>query len=117
VHDAPEALLGDLPRAASELLPEGAKRTAEERAARRLLGPLSELALARFEEQSAGATREARFVRVCDRLQLGLRLLGYRRSGRAGLQEFEATLRELECGEFAPARALQAELLAELARM
>src|SRR6187401_1339359 len=51
VHDAPEALLGDLPRTASELLPEGAKRTAEERAARRLLGPLSELALARFEEQ------------------------------------------------------------------
>lgn len=115
VHDAPEALLGDLPRTASELLPEGAKRTAEQRAARHLLGPLSDLALARFEEQFAGATREARFVRVCDRLQLGLRLLGYRRAGRAGLQEFEASLRELDCAEFAPARALQAELVAELA--
>jgi putative hydrolase of HD superfamily len=116
VHDAPEALLGDLPRTASELLPEGAKRTAEERAARRLLGPLSELALARYEEQARGQTREARFVRVCDRLQLGLRLLGYRRAGRAGLQEFEAALRGLDCSEFAPARELQAELVAELAR-
>jgi putative hydrolase of HD superfamily len=116
VHDAPEALLGDLPRSAAELLPEGAKRTAEERAARRVLGPLSELALERFEEHARGQTREARFVRVCDRLQLGLRLLGYVRSGQAGLEEFEATLRELDCGEFAPARELQEELLAELAR-
>lgn len=117
VHDAPEALLGDLPRTAAELLPEGAKRTAEERAARRLLAPLSGLALERFEEHARGATREARFVRVCDRLQLGLRLLGYRRAGQAGLEEFEAALRALDCGEFEPARALQAELLAQLARL
>ncbi len=117
VHDAPEALLGDLPRTASELLPEGAKRTAEERAARRVLGPLSKLALERWDEHAAGQSREARFVRVCDRLQLGLRLVGYRRAGSAGLGEFEATLRELDCGEFAPARELQAELLAELARL
>jgi putative hydrolase of HD superfamily len=117
VHDAPEALLGDLPRTASELLPEGAKRTAEEHAARRVLGPLSDLALARFAEHAGGETREARFARVCDRLQLGVRLLGYRRSGLDGLQDFEVTLRELDCGEFAPARALQAELLGELARL
>ena len=117
VHDAPEALLGDLPRTASELLPPGAKRTAEERAARRLLGPLSPLALERFEEHLRGETREARFARVCDKLQLGLRLLGYRRSGISGLEEFEATLGRLDCGEFAPARALRDELLAELARL
>ncbi len=117
VHDAPEALLGDLPRTASELLPEGAKRTAEERAAQRVLGPLSELALERYGEHARGQSREARFVRVCDRLQLGLRLLGYRRSGSRGLEEFEGPLRELDCGEFAPARELQAELLAELARL
>jgi len=117
VHDAPEALLGDLPRSASELLPEGAKRTAEARAAKRVLGPLSGLALERFEEHARGETREARFVRVCDRLQLGLRLVGYRRAGQAGLEDFEQTLRALDCGEFAPARMLQAELLAELAQL
>jgi putative hydrolase of HD superfamily len=117
VHDAPEALLGDLPRSASELLPPGAKRAAEDKAAQRLLGPLSPLAQALYAEHARGESREARFVRVCDRLQLGLRLLGYRRAGRSGLREFEATLRELDCGEFAPARALQAELLAELAQL
>jgi hypothetical protein len=98
-------------------LPEGAKRTAEGRAAVRVLGPLSGLALERFEEHARGETREARFVRVCDRLQLGLRLVGYRRAGQAGLEDFEQTLRRLDCGEFAPARTLQAELLAELAEL
>ncbi|MBK7642233.1 MAG: HD domain-containing protein [Planctomycetes bacterium] len=117
VHDAPEALLGDLPRTAAELLPEGAKRHAEARAAERVLGPLSALARERFEEHARGVSREARFTRVCDRLQLGLRLLGYRRTGQAGLEEFEATLRELDCGEFEPARGLQRELVAELERL
>ena len=98
-------------------LPEGAKRTAEERAAQRVLGPLSDLALERFEEHARGETREARFARVCDRLQLGLRLLGYRRSGWAGLEEFEATLRALDCGEFAPAAELQREILMELVHL
>src|SRR5262249_52477608 len=77
VHDAPGALLGDLPRTASELLPPGAKAQAEERAAMRLLAPLSELAHARFVEYRDGATREARFARVCDRLHLGVRMIGY----------------------------------------
>ena len=32
-----------------------------------------------YAEHAQAESREARFVRVCDRLQLGLRLLGYRR--------------------------------------
>ena len=116
VHDAPEALIGDLPRAASRLLPAGAKRKAEEGAARELLPPLSALAQARFDEYCAGSSREARFARVCDRLQLGVRLVGYRRAGALGLEEFEETLRALDCGEFEPARELQREILAALAR-
>ena len=117
VHDAPEALLGDLPRTAAELFPPGAKREAETRAADRLLGPLSDFARARFEEYQAGATREARFARACDRLQLGVRLLAYRRAGAGGLEEFEETLAGLDCAEFAPVRGLRDELLAELRRL
>lgn len=114
VHDAPEALLGDLPRTAAELFPPGAKRAAEARAADQLLAPLSELARARFEEYQAGATPEARFARACDRLQLGVRLLAYRCGGAEGLEEFEETLAGLDCGGFEPVRELRDELLREL---
>lgn len=113
VHDAPEALLGDLPKSASELLPQGAKREAEEKAARTLLGGLSPLALELFAEYRGQRTREARFARLCDRLQMGVRMVGYRRIGVRGLDDFEATIRALDCSEFAPAAALREEILAE----
>lgn len=111
VHDVPEALTGDLPRTASELLPAGAKSHAEEAAARRLLAPLSEAALELWREHRDSGTREARFVRLVDRLQLGLRLVAYERAGRRGLEEFRATLAALDCREFAACAALQSELL------
>ena len=119
VHDVPEALLTDLPRCAAELLPPGAKAEAEGRAAERLLAPLAPEALALFHELAARATREARFVRLCDKLQLGLRWLGYLREGVRGLAEFRPGLVALDCAEFAPCAALRDELLAaadELAR-
>ncbi len=115
VHDAPEALLGDLPRAASRLLPTGAKRSAEAQAAQELLAPLSALALARFEEAAAEQSREARFAKLCDRLQLGVRLIAYQRAGWRGLDEFRETLEALDCGEFDAARELRDELLREVA--
>ena len=46
VHDAPEALLGDWPRSAAELLPQGAKRHAEAQAAAQVLAPLGQRARA-----------------------------------------------------------------------
>lgn len=114
VHDVPEALTGDLPRTASMLLPKGAKAEAEERAARMLLAPLSGFALERWQEYRDMSTREARFVRVCDRLQLGLRLVAYVREGRRGLNEFRDTIAALDCAEFAAAEQLKAEILAAL---
>lgn len=114
IHDAPEALLGDLPRTASDLLPRGAKAAAEDEAARRLLAPLSEHAHALWAEHRDATSREARFVRVCDRLQLGVKLVAYHRGGRRGLEEFRETVARLDCGEFAPAAALQREILAAL---
>jgi len=108
VHDAPEALTGDLSLTGSALLPPGAKRQAEEAAAQRLLEPLG---LERWREIEAGETREARFAKLCDRLQLGLRLLAYLRSGRRRLEDFVETLRALDCAEFPVAGEFQAELL------
>lgn len=111
VHDAPEAWLSDLPRRAAELLPAGAKAEAEARAARGLLGPLSPAALERFEEYRAGATREARLARLCDKLHLGVRWVGYRREGHRALDGFEAGIDGLDCGEFPPCETLRREIL------
>jgi len=115
VHDAPEAWLGDLPKRGAEHLPPGAKRAAESAIAEELLGALSGAALERFREYQAGATREARFARLCDHLHLGLRLLGYARAGQRGLGDFAQGLERLDCAEFAPCAELQRELLAALA--
>ena len=112
VHDAPEALLTDLPRAAAECLPNGAKAEAERRAAERVLAPLSAAAHERFREFQAGETRTARFVRLCDKLHLGVRWLGYRREGARALAGFRAGLERLACEEFAPCAELRAEILA-----
>jgi putative hydrolase of HD superfamily len=116
VHDAPEALLGDLPRAASELLPAGAKAAAEVGAAERLLGPLSGVAADRYREAVELKTREARLAKLCDRLQLGVRLLAYHRAGWLGLGSFLGTLAELDCSEFPPAVQLQKDLLRSLGK-
>lgn len=114
VHDAPEALTGDLPRAGAELLPPGAKATMEDRAAARLVEPLSPLAADAWREYCGQGTREARFAHLCDRLQLGVRLVAYERAGLGGLEEFRRGLEELDCGEFAGAEELRSELLRAL---
>lgn len=112
LHDAPEALLTDLPRSAVECLPPGAKAAGERKAAERLLAPLSSLAWQRFEEFRAQETREARFARLCDQLHLGVRWLGYRREGALVPGGFRDGLEALACGEFAPCAELRAEILA-----
>lgn len=116
VHDAPEARTGDLPKQASARLPSGAKDAPEAAVARELLGPLSRAALERHEEYRAQRTREARFVRVCDALHLGVRLVGYIRSGARGLEDFRPGLEGLACEGFAPCDELRREILAELER-
>lgn len=117
VHDAPEALTGDLPRPGARLLPPGAKHAAEAAAAEELLGPLAPVALEHYREYAAGETREARFVKVCDALQLGVQLLAYARAGARGLDDFVAVVAELDCGEFEPAAGLRSELLRRLSEL
>ena len=115
-HDLPEARLGDLPRSATELLPAGAKRAAERAAADALLGPFGAEARARLDEYLDGATREARFAALCDRLHLALRLLAYARAGARGLGRFRAGVEALDCAEFEPAARLHAELVRAIER-
>lgn len=115
VHDLPEARLGDLPRSATELLPAGAKRAAEAAAGAALLAPFGAPARERLAEFLDGTTREARFAKVCDRLHLGLRLLGYARSGARGLERFRAAVEELHCEDFEPAARLRDELVSAIA--
>jgi putative hydrolase of HD superfamily len=112
VHDAAEALLTDLPRRAAELFPPGAKAAAEVRAAELLLTPLSAEAALRHAEFREQTSREARFVRLCDQLHLGVRWIGYRHEGAGALQDFRAGLEALDCREFAPCGELRAEILA-----
>ena len=92
VHDAPEALVGDLSRTGTELVGREVKARAEDRAARRLLDPLSGPAVDRWAELRDLETREARFVALCDRLEMGVRLVGYRRAGHRGLDELHRSI-------------------------
>jgi len=111
VHDVPEARLGDVPRSGSGYLPDGAKAEAESAIADDLLGALSAEAATRYAEYAAGASREARFAKLCDKLHLGLRLLGYARAGARGLDEFRPGLVELDCAEFPPCAELRDALI------
>jgi putative hydrolase of HD superfamily len=111
MHDASEVLSGDLPRRASAALPHGAKAELDRALGRQVAGPLGALAAAAEAEFRAQTTREARFVKLCDRLQLGVRLVGYERAGRRGLDDFWPGLRALDAAEFPPCAALLAEVL------
>jgi putative hydrolases of HD superfamily len=112
VHDGPEALLGDWPALAKELLPPGAKAQAEGRAALRLFRPLGPAVEALFAEFAAQASPESRLARACDRLALALCRLAYRRAGASGLDQFLPGLRALDLDEFPPAKSLLQEILA-----
>ena len=115
VHDSAEAWTGDIPRAASREFAPGAKQALEAQVADELIGALSAGARERFGEYAAGSSREARFARVCDRLQLGVQLLAYRRAGRGELDGFVEGFVGLDCGEFEAARGLHGEILRALA--
>lgn len=116
VHDASEVLSGDLPRRASSALPPGAKAALDRVLGEAVAAPLGHLAATAEAEFRAQTTREARFVKLCDRLHLGVRLVGYERAGRRGLDDFWPGLAALDASEFPPCAALLAELLAEARR-
>lgn len=112
-HDLAEAGLGDLPRAGSAALPAGAKAGAEARLAEDLtadLGPGGAALLEAWRAYQAGDEREARFARLCDTLQMGLRALVLARAGHRGLAGFRESLARLDAREFDACEALRIEL-------
>ncbi len=112
VHDIPEAASGDLPLPASRALPPGAKEAMEDSLASALAAPLGLGDL--WGEYQLGESREARLAHLCDKLQLGVRLVGYLRAGQLGLDEFRQGLETLDCSEFPPANELLQEILQSL---
>jgi putative hydrolase of HD superfamily len=88
VHDLAELRVGDLPRTASDYFPPEVKHDAERRAAADLLAPAHPRALERYREYDRKASREARFVAACDKLQLMLKASVYEAWGHGGLAEF-----------------------------
>ena len=64
-----------------------------------------------WDEWQAQASPAARFVKVCDQLQLGVRLLRYAREGRSGLDEFLVTVRGIDTRGFAALEELRCDLV------
>ncbi len=100
VHDLAEVRTGDLPRTAARYLPDGAKAEAERAVVRDLLAPLGERAQALVAEYQARETSEARFVGICDKLQLLIKASVYETWGAGNLDEFWTNLKDLSGAGF-----------------
>jgi putative hydrolase of HD superfamily len=111
VHDLAEVRIGDLPRTALPYLPAAAKHAAEQGAADDLFAPAPALA-GLYREYEAAESREARFVRACDRLQLMLKVSLYESWGQSALAEFWENPENFPDQEFPAVRALFEELRA-----
>jgi len=112
VHDLAEVRTGDLPRTAAGYLPAGAKAQAERAAARDLLAPLGDQTEKLLAEYQAGETAEARFVGICDKVQLLIKALVYEGWGAKGLREFWIHTETLTDGGFDSIRRILSELRA-----
>ena len=108
-HDAAEAWTGDLPKPAAHGLPKGAKKDLEwsmiEQKAPHL-GPY-------WLECESMTSREARLVKLCDTLQMGLFAIRLKRAGHTGMGSFMESVQALDASEFAVTAELQALLVQE----
>lgn len=110
IHDLAEVRFGDLPRTAAHYLPAGAKASAERAAMADLLAPLpgADELLVEYQDQDSS---EARFVAICDKLQLRLKAWVYESWGNTALGGLTGDgLDDLDDGGFEPVRRLIDEL-------
>ena len=112
IHDLAEVRFGDLPRPAGRYLPAGAKDAAELAAMRDLAAPLGEAPSELLIEYQARRSLEARFVGVCDKLQILIKASVYESWGQGAVGEFLGHLDDFDTGGFEPV----AELVDELRR-
>lgn len=117
VHDLAELRIGDLPRTSAHYFPAGAKKTAETAAFADLMAPFGESAAALSAEYAAAQTLEARLVKVCDKLQLLLKVAMYEKWGEGGLAEFWENPDNFPDGGFPVVRELIADLRARRSAM
>ena len=110
VHDLAEVRFGDLPRTAAHYLPEGAKAEAELRALADLLAPLGGRREELLAEYQGRRTLEARFVAVCDKLQLLIKAGVYERWRAGAVKEFVDALEHFDDDGFGIVEALAGEL-------
>jgi 5'-deoxynucleotidase len=108
IHDLAEVRFGDLPRTAAHYLPAGAKAAAERSALADLLAPLGEEHGGLLAEYQTGKTLEARFVAVCDKLQLLIKAGVYEDWGDQGAKDFRSNLDQFDDGGFAAVAQLVA---------
>lgn len=109
-HDVAEVRIGDLPMPAGRYLPEGAKNGAEELATRELTAPLGERVVELVEEFNRAETREARFVKACDKLQMMIKVARYQSWGEKGLAVFWDNPANFPVDEFESVNELRREL-------
>ena len=88
LHDVGERLIGDLPRPARRLFPEGAKEEAEEIAMGEVLAASGERGKALAAELRTGTSLEARFIHHCDHFQLLLKTATYADWQRGSSSQF-----------------------------
>lgn len=101
VHELGECRVGDIPYTALSYFPD--KSELEIRAVKDILEPMgtqiSSENLQLFEEFEAGTTKEARFVRAIDKLEMLITAAEYEKSGFSGLTDFwnnDSTFRHIE---------------------
>jgi len=112
VHDVAEVRTGDLPMVAGRYFPEGAKHRAEEAAAVEITAPLGDRVTTLLAEFNGAQTREARFVKACDKLQLMIKVARYESWGAGGLAEFWDNPDNFPVDEFASINQVRRELKA-----
>ncbi len=110
VHDLGEARIGDLPQTVVRYFDAGAKARAEQAAVDEMLAPLPQKSRDLYREYAARSSREARFVKVCDKLQLMIKVLAYQQWGAGGLDEFWHNPANFADSEFESANRLTREL-------
>jgi len=88
LHDVAEVRIGDLPRTVARYFEPGAKAKAERAAMAEILAPLPSRSRELYDEYADAETREAHFVKACDKLQLMIKVFVYESWGAGGLAEF-----------------------------
>lgn len=107
VHDAAEAVTGDIPMPAkTDALDRALAEAETEHLARAL--PAAELAL--WQEAEAGTTLEARIVKAADKIQMLVKALVYDAQGRGDVREFFVNPKSRRHMDLEGARALFEEI-------